>query len=51
MYKRKLKKQRHTVSMNTEHLVFSPKYRGKVLGDEVGVRKLFQRSVLIWELG
>jgi putative transposase len=38
MYKKKLKKQRHTVSMLTEHLVFSPKYRGKMLVGEVGRR-------------
>ena len=38
MYNRSLRKGRHTVSMNTEHLVFSPKFRGKVLGGEVGAR-------------
>jgi putative transposase len=38
MYKNKIKRQRHTVSMLTEHLVFSPKYRGKVLVGEVGKR-------------
>ncbi len=38
MYKTKLKSQRHSVSMITEHLVFSPKYRGKVLVGEVGRR-------------
>jgi REP element-mobilizing transposase RayT len=27
---------RHTVSMLTNHLIFSPKYRGKVLLGEVG---------------
>ena len=34
----KLKRDRHTVSMLTDHLVFSPKYRGKVLVGEVAVR-------------
>jgi putative transposase len=38
MYKTKLKKQRHSVSMLTDHLVFSPKYRGKVLVGEVTKR-------------
>ena len=38
MYKTKLKSQRHTVSNLTEHLVFSPKYRGKVLVGDVGKR-------------
>jgi putative transposase len=38
MYNRNLRKERHTVSMNTEHLVFSPKFRGKVLGGNVGIR-------------
>ena len=31
-----LHQDRHTVSMLTDHLVFSPKYRGKVLLGEVG---------------
>ena len=31
-----LRHDRHTVSMLTDHLVFSPKYRGKVLLGEVG---------------
>ncbi|MDI6886363.1 MAG: hypothetical protein QMD22_08505 [archaeon] len=30
-----LRHDRHTVSLLTEHLVFSPKYRGKVLLGEV----------------
>ncbi|MDI6810642.1 MAG: IS200/IS605 family transposase [archaeon] len=30
-----LRHDRHTVSLLTDHLVFSPKYRGKVLDDEV----------------
>ncbi|MCK4736682.1 MAG: IS200/IS605 family transposase [Methanophagales archaeon] len=30
-----LRHDRHTVSMLTDHLVFSPKYRGKVLLGEV----------------
>lgn len=38
MYKGKMGRQRHTVSISTEHLVFSPKYRGKVLVGEVGKR-------------
>jgi REP element-mobilizing transposase RayT len=38
MYKGKMKKQRHTVAISTEHLVFSSKYRGKVLVGEVGKR-------------
>lgn len=38
MHKSRLRRQRHTVSMSTEHLVFSPKYRGKVLVGDVGKR-------------
>jgi putative transposase len=34
----KLRRDRHTVSMISDHLVFSPKYRGKVLVGEVAVR-------------
>ena len=30
-----LRHDRHTVSLLTDHLVFSPKYRGKVLPSEV----------------
>ena len=30
-----LRHDRHTVSLLTDHLVFSPKYRGKVLEGEV----------------
>ena len=30
-----LRHDRHTVSLLTDHLVFSPKYRGKVLDGEV----------------
>jgi putative transposase len=30
-----LRRDRHTVSLLTDHLVFSPKYRGKVLEREV----------------
>ena len=30
-----LRQDRHTVSLLTDHLVFSPKYRGKVLLGEV----------------
>jgi putative transposase len=38
MAKKKLRKDRHTVSISMEHLVFSPKYRGKVLVGDVGHR-------------
>jgi len=31
-----LRRDRNTVSMLTEHFIFSPKYRGKVLLGEVG---------------
>jgi putative transposase len=34
---KKLRHDRHTVSLLTGHLVFSPKYRGKVLVGDVGV--------------
>lgn len=34
----KIRRDRHTVSMISDHLVFSPKYRGKVLIGEVAVR-------------
>lgn len=33
-----LRRERHTVSMLTDHLVFAPKYRGKVLAGEVASR-------------
>ena len=33
--RRNLRHDRHTVSLLTDHLVFSPKYRGKVLEGEV----------------
>ncbi len=33
--RRDLRHDRHTVSLLTDHLVFSPKYRGKVLEGEV----------------
>ena len=34
-----LRHDRHTVSLLTDHLVFSPKYRGKVLEGEVAERR------------
>jgi REP element-mobilizing transposase RayT len=37
-FKRKeLRHDRHTVSLLTDHLVFSPKYRGKMLVDDVAM--------------
>jgi hypothetical protein len=36
--KNTLRRDRLTVSMISDHLVFSPKYRGKVLIGEVAVR-------------
>jgi hypothetical protein len=33
--KKELRYDRHTVSLLTDHMVFSPKYRGKILIDEV----------------
>ncbi len=33
--KRELRHDRHTVSLLTDHMVFSPKYRGKILIGEV----------------
>ncbi len=38
MSKKELRSERHSVSMLTEHLVFSPKYRGRVLVGKVGKR-------------
>ncbi len=32
--RRELHHDRHTVSLLTDHLVFSPKYRGKILREE-----------------
>lgn len=32
---KELRRGRHTVSLLTDHMVFSPKYRGKILIDEV----------------
>ena len=34
---KKLRRDRHTVSLLTDHMVFSPKYRGKVLVGEVAM--------------
>ena len=34
---KKLRHNRHTVSLLTDHLVFFPKYRGKVLVGDVGM--------------
>jgi len=37
-FKRKeLRHDNHTVSLLTDHLVFSPKYRGKMLVDDVAM--------------
>lgn len=33
--KKKLRHDNHTVSLLTDHMVFSPKYRGKILVDEI----------------
>jgi REP element-mobilizing transposase RayT len=47
-----LRHDRHTVSLLTDHLVFSPKYRGKVLEGEVAeaaeeiIGKLAKSSIL-----
>lgn len=35
MSKRRIRRDKHTVSLLTDHMVFSPKYRGKVLVGEV----------------
>lgn len=51
MYKKGLRSERHTVSMLNEHLVFSPKYRGKVLSGEVGKRAEEIISEICDELG
>lgn len=34
----RIRRDRHTVSMISDHIVFSPKYRGKVLVGDVAVR-------------
>ena len=34
---RELRRDRHTVSLLTDHMVFSPKYRGKVLVGDVAM--------------
>jgi putative transposase len=34
---KELRHDRHTVSLLTDHMVFSPKYRGKVLVGEVAM--------------
>ena len=34
---KKLRRDRHTVSLLTDHMVFSPKYRGKVLVGDVAM--------------
>jgi REP element-mobilizing transposase RayT len=35
--KKELRHDRHTVSLLTDHMVFSPKYRGKVLVGDVAM--------------
>ncbi len=35
--KKELRRDRHTVSLLTDHMVFSPKYRGKVLVGDVAM--------------
>ena len=35
MNRKELRHDRHTVSLLTDHLVFSPKYRGKILVGDV----------------
>ena len=35
--KKELRHDRHTVSLLTDHMVFSPKYRGKILGGDVAM--------------
>ena len=37
MERRKLRHDRHTVSLLTDHMVFSPKYRGKILVGDVAL--------------
>jgi putative transposase len=37
MERRELRHDRHTVSLLTDHMVFSPKYRGKILTGEVAL--------------
>ena len=37
MERRELRHDRHTVSLLTDHMVFSPKYRGKILVDDVAL--------------
>ena len=34
---RKLRHDRHTVSLLTDHMVFSPKYRGKILTGDIAM--------------
>ena len=35
--KKELRHDRHTVSLLTDHMVFSPKYRAKILVGDVGL--------------
>ena len=37
MERRELRHDRHTVSLLTDHMVFSPKYRGKILVGDVAL--------------
>jgi putative transposase len=37
MERRELRHDRHTVSLLTDHLAFSPKYRGKILVGDVAL--------------
>ncbi|MCX9029357.1 MAG: IS200/IS605 family transposase [Candidatus Methanoperedens sp.] len=57
-FKRKeLRHDRHTVSLLTDHLVFSPKYRGKMLVDDVAMicegiicKTCVERDIKIFEI-
>ncbi len=35
--RRELRHDRHTVSLLSDHMVFAPKYRGKILVDDVAM--------------
>jgi len=43
--RRDLRHDRHTVSLLTDHIVFSPKYRGKILEGEVAEKLLYTYGV------
>jgi hypothetical protein len=48
--RKELRHDRHTVSLLTDHLVITPKYRGKILTGEVGFIALMNPIISLYFL-